>query len=60
MKKENKVNIYKLTFNTINKNIFIAIICFDRREQLLYILLRSLYFIITLTTTFSIWFPNLL
>ena len=29
MKKENKVNIYKSTFNTINKNIFIAIICFD-------------------------------
>ena len=28
-KKENKVNIYKSTFTTINNVIFIAIICFD-------------------------------
>ena len=53
-KKENKVNIYKSTFNTIHNIIFIAIFCFDWREQLLYILLRSLYFVIALTRTFSI------
>ena len=28
-KKENKLNIYKLAFNTISNVIFIAIICFD-------------------------------
>ena len=28
-KEENKVNIYKSTFNTRHKLIFIAIICFD-------------------------------
>ena len=41
-RREKKVNIYKSTFNTINNVIFIAIICFDRREQLIYILLHLL------------------
>ena len=55
--KEKEVNNYKSTFSTINDIIFIAIICFDWREQLLYILLRS-YFVIALTTLF--WFGFLI
>ena len=41
-RREKKVNIYKSTFNSINNVIFIAIICFERREQLIYILLHLL------------------
>ena len=59
-KKENKVNICRSTFNTIHNIIFLAVICFAWREQLLYILLRSSYFIIALTATFLIWLLNLL
>ena len=59
--KEKEVNTYKSTFNTINNIIFIAIICFDWREQLLYILLRSLYFIIALTRLLQrFWFDFLI
>ena len=59
-KKENNVNIYKSIFNTINNIIFIAIICFDRREQLAHILLRSSCFVVAFTATFLIWLLNLL
>ena len=52
--------VYKSTFDSINSVIFIVIICFGWRKQLLYISSRSLYFIVAITTTFSIWILNLL
>ena len=54
-KKENKVNIYKSTFNTI-KSIFVTIICFDRREHIYFIIsfIKFIYFIVVLTRTFLI------
>ena len=61
IKKTKLINkVYKSTFNSINSVIFIVIICFDWRKQLLYISSRSLYFIVAITTTFSIWILNLL
>ena len=40
-KKENKVNIYQPTFNTINNIIFIGSICFVNSKALFIILLHS-------------------
>ena len=57
-KKESKDNIYKSTFDTISNIIFITIICSE--ENSYYISLHSLYFIVALTTTFSVWLLDLL